>query len=157
LGSEAGSRLTARIAVNISPDTLLWRVNQLMDESASPPRVVGIDDWAWRKGQRYGTIIVDLERRDVIDLLADRDAKTVAAWLKALPESTWSAGTVPRRMHRQRRRVPIKPSRLRIAWHLLKNLRESIERVFERRSAVTDAALTGIESPLGGDPRLGGP
>jgi transposase len=69
LGGEAGSRLTARMAMTASPDTLLRRVKRLKDESASPPRVVGIDDWAWRKGQRYGTIVVDLERSDVIDLL----------------------------------------------------------------------------------------
>ena len=68
-----------------SPDTLLRRVKRLKNEPAGPPRVVGIDDWAWRKGQRYGTIVVDLERSDVIDLLPDRDADTVAAWLKAHP------------------------------------------------------------------------
>src|SRR5581483_600375 len=49
------------------------------------PRVVGIDDWAWRKGQRYGTILCDLERRKVIDLLPDRSAESTAAWLKKHP------------------------------------------------------------------------
>src|SRR4028119_2189253 len=61
------------------------RDERLKTGPAMPPRVVGIDDWAWRKGQRYGTIVVDLERGDVIDLLPDRDAETVAAWLKAHP------------------------------------------------------------------------
>lgn len=46
---------------------------------------LGIDDWAWRRGQRYGTIVVDLERGEVIDLLPDRDAATVAKWLKEHP------------------------------------------------------------------------
>jgi transposase len=63
LGGEAGSRLAARLAMTTSPDTLLRRVTQPKNEPA-PPRVVGIDDWAWRKGQRYGTIVVDL-RADV--------------------------------------------------------------------------------------------
>jgi transposase len=85
LGGEAGARLAARLAIATSPDTLLRRVKRLKSESAPAPRVVGIDDWAWRKGQRYGTIVVDLERSDVIDLLPDRDAETVAAWLKAHP------------------------------------------------------------------------
>ena len=85
LGGEAGARLAARLGMATSPDTLLRRVKRLKNEPAEPPRVVGIDDWAWRKGQRYGTIVVDLERRDVIDLLPDRDADTVATWLKAHP------------------------------------------------------------------------
>ena|SRR5271166_4640934 len=69
LGGEAGSRLAIRLSMTTSPDTLLRRVKQLRDSSAPPPQIVGIDDWAWRKGQRYGTIVVDLERSDVIDLL----------------------------------------------------------------------------------------
>jgi transposase len=49
------------------------------------PRVVGIDDWAFKKGQRYGTLVVDLERRCPIDVLPDREATTVAQWFKAHP------------------------------------------------------------------------
>jgi transposase len=79
LGGEAGSRLAARLAMTTSPDPLLHRIKRLKDESAPSPRIVGIDDWAWRKGQRDGTLVVDLERGDVIDLLPDRDAETVAA------------------------------------------------------------------------------
>jgi transposase len=85
LGGEAGSRLTARLSMTTSPDTLLRRVKRLKDDSAPPPRFVGIDDWAWRKGQRYGTIVVDLERGDIVDLLPDRDAETVKNWLGEHP------------------------------------------------------------------------
>ncbi|SDJ76655.1 Transposase, partial [Paracoccus denitrificans] len=56
-----------------------------MGPVSEPPRVIGIDDWAWRKGQRYGTMICDLERRQVIDLLPDREPATVEAWLRAHP------------------------------------------------------------------------
>lgn len=49
------------------------------------PRIIGIDDWAWKKGHRYGTIVCDLERRQVIDLLPDREAATVEAWLADHP------------------------------------------------------------------------
>ena len=53
-----------------------------------PFSVVGIDDWAWRRGQRYGTIICDLERRQIVDLLPDREMATVAAWLTKHPTIT---------------------------------------------------------------------
>ena len=85
LGGEAGSQLAMLIAMPSSPETLFRRVKQPTDVPGSPPRVVRIDDWAWRKGHRYGTIVVDLERSDVIDLLPDCDADTVAAWLKDHP------------------------------------------------------------------------
>ena len=53
----------------------------------SPPlRVIGIDDWAWKRGQRYGSIICDLERRRIVDLLPDREPATVEAWLSRHPE-----------------------------------------------------------------------
>ena len=77
LGGEAGARLAEKTAVPTSPDTLLRRVKQAGARSSGTPRFVGIDDWAWCKGQRYGTIVVDLETSDVIDLLPDRDAATV--------------------------------------------------------------------------------
>jgi Transposase len=104
---------------------------------------VGIDDWAWRKGQRYGTIVVDLERSDVIDLLPDRDAKTVAAWLKAHP------GVEVVGRDRSQAATEGAPQAQQVAdrWHLMKNLREAIERVFERHSAIIDAALKSVETP----------
>jgi transposase len=85
LGGEAGARLAGRVAVPASPETLLRRVKQAGPRSSGTPRLVGIDDWAWCKGQRYGTIVVDLKTSDVIDLLPDRDAATVRAWLEAHP------------------------------------------------------------------------
>jgi transposase len=146
LGGEAGARLAARLAITTSPDTLLRRVKALKKESA-PPRVVGIDDWAWRKGQRYGTIVVDLERGDVIDLLPDRDAETVAAWLKAHPgveivSRDRSAAYAQAATEGASQAVQVADR-----WHLLKNLREAVERVFERHSAVVNAALKTTETP----------
>jgi transposase len=55
-------------------------------EATPPPRVIGIDDWAWRKGQRYGTILIDLERSRVIDVLPDRDGKALKTWLQDYPD-----------------------------------------------------------------------
>jgi transposase len=147
LGGAAGSRLAARLAMATSPDTLLRRVKQLKGEPAAPPRVVGIDDWAWRKGQRYGTIVVDLERSDVIDLLPDRDADTVAAWLKAHPGVEVVSRDRSQTYAQAATEGASQAQQVADRWHLLENLREAIERVFERHSAVVDAALKAPETP----------
>jgi transposase len=57
----------------------------VISSSIPAPRVLGIDDWAWRKGHRYGTILCDLERGKVVDLLPDRSAESTAQWLRAHP------------------------------------------------------------------------
>jgi transposase len=147
LGGEAGARLAARMAMATSPDTLLRRVKRLKGEPAAPPRVVGIDDWAWRKGRRYGTIVVDLERSDVIDLLPDCDADTVAAWLKAHPEVEVVGRDRSQTYAQAVTEGASQAQQVADRWHLLENLREAIERVFERHSAVVEAALKDPELP----------
>lgn len=65
--------------------TLLRLLRRLPDASIEPPRVVSVDDWAWRRGSRYRTIICDLERHRRLDVLPDRDSMSVTAWLKRYP------------------------------------------------------------------------
>jgi transposase len=84
LGGEAGSRLASRLAIPTSPDTLLrlalTRSCDRPDLSPAVPRALGVDDWAWRRGRHYGTMLVNLETNEVVDLLPDREATTRATW-----------------------------------------------------------------------------
>lgn len=85
LGGRPGQALAHRLLLPVSKDTLLRSVKRGPVSEVPPPRVIGIDDWAWRKGHRYGSILCDLERRKVIDLLPDREPATVEVWLAEHP------------------------------------------------------------------------
>jgi transposase len=141
LGGEAGARLTVNTAVPTSPDTLLRRVKQAGARSSGTPRFVGIDDWAWCKGQRYGTIVVDLETNDVIDLLPDRDAATVRTWLEAHPGIELVSRDRSSSYSQAATEASSKAQQVADRWHLLKNVREAIERLLERHLPVITDAL----------------
>ena len=85
LGGRPAASFARRLMLPVSNDTLL-RVVRRRGTPPPPPRVVGIDDWAWKRNQRYGTIICDLERRGAIRLLPDREPATAQAWLVGQPQ-----------------------------------------------------------------------
>ncbi len=87
LGGRPAQALARRLLLPASKDTFLRGARAVREEAAGdPPRVIGIDAWVWRRGQRYGTLICDLERRRVIDLLPDREPATIEAWLRRNPQ-----------------------------------------------------------------------
>ena len=81
LGGRPAARLARRLMLPVGKDTLLRVVRRRGSSRPVPPTVVGIDDWAWRRNRRYGTIICDLERRRTIALLPDREPATAQEWL----------------------------------------------------------------------------
>jgi transposase len=143
LGGEAGARLGEELGMRTSPDSFLRHVRRAAVSTAETPRVLGIDDFAFRRGQHYGTILVDLERRRPIDLLPDRHAETVAQWLREHP----GVEIVTRdRSFEYARGITTGASeatQVTDRFHLLANMREMLERVVDRNRHL----LWGIEIP----------
>src|SRR5271157_5774772 len=86
LGGRPAASFARRLSIPVSNDTLLRAVRRRGAPSFAPPMIIGIDDWAWRRNHRYGTLICDLERRKTIALLPDREPATAQAWLAAQPQ-----------------------------------------------------------------------
>jgi transposase len=133
LGGEAGFRLASQLGVASSSDTILRTVKQdVCSKMATRVRVLGVDDWAWRKGQRYGTILVDLERHEPIDLLPDRESETLEKWLEGHPGveivSRDRAGAYAEGARKGA------PDAVQVAdrFHILCNLTQALQRLLER-------------------------
>jgi len=144
LGGEAGARSCARQGISVSPDTLLSLLRRQSPPASSTPRVLGVDDWSFRRAQPLATILVDLERHQVIDLLQDSTAETFAAWLRAHPGveiisrdrgeayATGGRSGAPEAIHIADR------------WHLMKNLGDSVQKLMTRQAAARQQAAQAL-------------
>ncbi len=139
LGGSAGARQLMRQGMPGSRNTVLRRVRGLPPPAYPPPEVVGIDDWAWRKGHRYGTIVVDLERGCPIDVLEDRLAETVATWLQAHPEVSVVARDRAEAYGAGIRQGAPDATQVADRFHLMKNLADALEHVLSAHGKDLDA------------------
>jgi transposase len=121
-GGQAGADLGSDLGINGSRDTILRLLRQSPQPAPPEPHVIGLDDWAWKRRLRYGTLICDLERGVPFDLLADRAVETVSAWLKKHPtidtisrDGSSEYASAIKKGAPQAREVSDR-------WHLVKNL-----------------------------------
>jgi len=152
LGGEAGARLARELGLLVSPDTLLNRIRGAFRAEAEEVRVLGVDDFAFRKGNAPGTILVDLERHEVADLFEGHSAESIARWLGRHP----GVEVVARdRSHVCREGINAGvPDALQVAdrWHLLRSLALSLEEFLLRKRS----ALGKVAAETGEDERLPG-
>lgn len=123
---EVGVRLAEHLGMRVSPTTILRRLMALFIPPVGAVSVLGIDDWSFRRGRKFGTILVDLTTHAIIDLLPDRDVETAAAWMRAHPEiQVVSYASAARLGAPQARQVADR-------FHLAKNLTEIVEEILAR-------------------------
>lgn len=131
VGGRAGARLADKLTMPTSGSTLLRLIRRRPEPDPVEPRVLGIDDWAMRKGQRYGTILVDLEQRHVVDLLPDRTAATLTSWLKEHPGVVVAARDRSLEYALGIKEGASEAIQVADRWHLLKNLGEVTEKALQ--------------------------
>ena len=148
LGGRAGARLAGKLGLLASRTTLLQELRRRpLSSTPASPRVLGIDEWAWKKGHRYGTMLCDLEQGRVIDLLPTRDSEAVAAWLRQHPSvevvSRDRAGAFAEAIRKGA------PNAVQVAdrWHLLNSLVDTLLRSLERHRGTVREVRDRLEAP----------
>jgi transposase len=133
LGGRPGEHLITRLGLPVSDDTILRRLKKSAQPASDAAKIVGLDEWAWRKGLNYGTIVVDLERRTVIDVLDKHSTQVVEDWLLAHPEIRTICRDRNGRYARAARAGAPKAKQVADRFHLVQNLRETVERELSLR------------------------
>src|SRR6267378_6224002 len=144
LGGKAGVRLGHAWDVRVSRNTLRRLLRCQPEPEAPTPRVLGVDDWALRKGHTYGTILVDLERREPVALLPERTAETVAQWLREHPGVEVIARDRASAYAEGARQGASEATQVADRFHVLQHLREALDQVFTTHHHALDAVNAAV-------------
>lgn len=135
LSGEAASRLLADVGAPTSADTLLRLVKRSPLPLAETPKAIGVDDFALRRGRTYGTIVIDLSTHRPIDLLTGRTAETLSRWLEDHPGIEFISRDRSTDYMRGATEGAPQAQQVLDRWHVLKNVREVVQRIVSRSHA----------------------
>lgn len=133
LGGRPAARESENVLMPVSRHTLLRLLRRAALPAAPTPRVLGVDDWSIRKGRTYGTILVDLARHRIVELLPDREAETLEAWGAAHPGVEVINRDRAGAYAQGARKGAPQAQQVADCFHLLLNLQEKLKRLFERK------------------------
>jgi transposase len=149
LGGAAGAQLSRGLGVVVSRRTLLRVLRRLPVPLLPTPTVLGVDDFAMRKRRTYGTVLIDLERRQAVALLPDRTAETLAQWLREHPGVEVIARDRAKAYADGAHQGACEATQVADRFHLLQNLREALDQVFTTHGKALDAVNDlGRQQPL---------
>ncbi|HLZ60459.1 MAG TPA: ISL3 family transposase, partial [Ktedonosporobacter sp.] len=141
LGGKGGERIAKLLSMATSHDTLLRLMQRAEPPAVTAPRILGLDDFAWKKGDRYGTLIIDQEAHKVVDVLPDRDAETVTKWLQEHPGAQIISRDRAGAYADGARKGAPHARQIADRFHLLVNLHRAMLRFFERKHEILKRIL----------------
>jgi len=149
LGGRPGAKAATKLGMQTGADSILRRVRNAVARPSDEMKVraLGVDDWALKKGQHYGTILVDLEKRRPIDLLQGREAAPLEEWLKKHPEIEVITRDRAGAYADGARKGAPQAQQVADRWHLLKNANEAFERLIQRHQKIIREAVEKLPAP----------